>query len=55
MTIIDTHQHYWKYDPVNYAWINDDMAVIRQDFLPADLQPVLAANGVAASIAVQAD
>lgn len=55
MTIIDTHQHYWKYDPVNYAWINDDMAVIRQDFLPADLQPVLTANGVAASIAVQAD
>lgn len=55
MTIIDTHQHYWRYDPVHYAWINDEMAVIRRDFLPADLQPVLTANSIAASIAVQAD
>lgn len=55
MTIIDTHQHFWRYNPVNHAWINDDMALIRKDFLPADLQPLMAANAVTACIAVQAD
>lgn len=53
--IIDTHQHFWKYDPIRYAWIDDRMHRIRRDFLPADLKPVLDANGVDGCIAVQAD
>jgi len=53
MLMIDSHQHFWKYDPVEYDWINDDMAVIRKDFLPADLGPVLAANGFNRCITVQ--
>ncbi len=55
MKIIDTHQHFWKYDPVNYSWINDDMQVIRKDFLPGDLAIVLKENRVDACVAVQAD
>ena len=55
MKIIDTHQHFWKYDPVNYSWINDDMQVIRRDFLPGDLATVLHENKVQGCIAVQAD
>ncbi len=53
--IIDAHQHFWHYHPVRHEWINDEMAVIRKDFLPADLAPVLAANGVEGCVAVQAD
>jgi L-fuconolactonase len=55
MKIIDAHQHFWKYDPVNYSWINNDMQVIRKDFLPADLEVELNENKVQGCIAVQAD
>jgi L-fuconolactonase len=52
---IDAHQHFWRYDAEAYAWITDEMSVLRRDFLPADLLPELSANGIDASIAVQAD
>jgi L-fuconolactonase len=52
---IDAHQHFWQYHPVRDAWITDDMSVIRRDFLPADLEPELAAAGMDGCIAVQAD
>ena len=51
---IDAHQHFWVYKPERDSWITDDMAVIRRDFLPADLEPVLAANAVDGCVAVQA-
>jgi L-fuconolactonase len=52
---IDSHQHFWKFDPVRDSWINDDMKVIQKDFLPEDLQPVLEANGFEGCITVQSD
>jgi L-fuconolactonase len=52
---IDSHQHFWRYDPVRDAWITDAMAVLQRDFLPARLAGELTANGMDASIAVQAD
>jgi L-fuconolactonase len=55
MITIDAHQHFWKYDPLSHSWIDDAMAVIRKDFLPEDLAPVLKANEVDGCIAVQAD
>jgi L-fuconolactonase len=55
MTIIDTHQHFWKYDPVNYSWINDEMQVIRRDFLPGDLAVVVNEEKLLGTVAVQAD
>jgi len=55
MYTIDAHQHFWKYHPHTHGWINDEMAVIRQDFMPADLAPVLAANQVDGCVAVQAE
>jgi L-fuconolactonase len=51
---IDTHQHFWRYDPQRYSWIDDDMPQLRRDFLPDDLEPLLTANGVDGCIAVQA-
>lgn len=53
--ILDSHQHFWHYELPKHNWIDDDMAVIRRDFLPDDLRPILAANGVDGCIAVQAD
>lgn len=55
MTIIDTHQHFWKYNPVNYSWINDEMQVIRRDFLPGDLAVVVNEEKLLGTVAVQAD
>lgn len=53
--IIDSHQHFWIYDPVRDSWIDETMSVIRKDFLPKDLKPILEANNVDGCIAVQAD
>lgn len=52
---IDAHQHFWRFDPVRDAWITEAMQVIRRDFLPADLAPLLKAAGVDGCVAVQAD
>jgi L-fuconolactonase len=51
---IDSHQHFWRYDPRRDAWITDEMSVLKRDFLPEDLIPQLHANHVEGSIAVQA-
>jgi len=53
--VIDSHQHFWKYDPVKYAWIDDSMKILQKDFLPADLGPILNNNEVDGCVAVQAD
>lgn len=51
---IDAHQHFWRYSPEEYSWIDDSMRAIRRDFLPADLAPALASAQLDGSIAVQA-
>lgn len=53
MLRIDSHQHFWKYDPVRYDWIDDNMSVIQKDFLPEDLEPILKANRFDGCITVQ--
>lgn len=53
--IIDSHQHFWKYDPVRHDWINNEMAILKRDFLPADLQKIYQEAGVDGCVAVQAD
>lgn len=52
---IDSHQHFWHYEPEKHAWIDDDMAAIRRDFTPADLKPILDRSGFKGCVAVQAD
>ena len=53
--IIDSHQHFWNYDPVRDAWIDTSMGAIKKDFLPKDFFPILKANTIDGCIAVQAD
>ena len=55
MIKIDSHQHFWKFDPVRDSWIGKEMAVIQRDFMPLDLKPVMDKNGISGCIAVQAD
>ena len=43
---IDTHQHFWHYPPRKHTWMSADMPGLKRDHLPADLEPVLAANGI---------
>jgi L-fuconolactonase len=38
---IDAHHHLWKYSAAEYGWISPEMSVIRRDFLPADLEPLM--------------
>ena len=52
---IDSHQHFWKYDPSIHGWINDSMHKIKKDFLPEDLMPLLLDNQFLGCVAVQAD
>src|ERR1700761_3080083 len=51
---IDAHHHLWRYDPAEYGWINEKINVLRRNFLPADLEPLLDRAGIAGAIAVQA-
>jgi L-fuconolactonase len=50
---IDAHQHFWRYNPHEYGWIDDSMASLRRDFLPSDLEPELQRNGFEGCVAVQ--
>ena len=52
---IDSHQHFWNYEPVKHEWIDDDMAIIRRDFSPSDLKKVYQENTIDGCVAVQAD
>jgi len=53
MPRIDAHQHFWQFDPVRDNWVTEDMSVIRRDFLPADLLPLLQRNEIDGSVLVQ--
>jgi len=51
--MLDSHQHFWRYDERQYPWIPKD-SPLHRDWLPADLEPLLKATGLKGSIAVQA-
>jgi L-fuconolactonase len=51
---IDAHHHFWKYNPVEYDWIDASMAMIRCDFLPPDLKRELDNVGIDGAVSVQA-
>ena len=52
---IDSHQHFWRYDPERDGWITEEMAVLKRDFLPEELIQRMREAGVDRTIAVQAD
>lgn len=51
---VDSHQHFWRYDPVEYPWIGPDLDILKRDFLPLDLEPILQSENFDGCLAVQA-
>ena len=52
---IDAHQHFWKFHPTMNTWITDEMSILRNDFLPANLEPLLKENGFDGCVLVQSE
>jgi L-fuconolactonase len=55
MPRIDAHQHFWRYSPQTHGWIDDNMAVLKRDFLPEHLAPLLHERTYDGCVAVQAE
>jgi L-fuconolactonase len=51
---IDAHHHFWRYNREEFAWIDESLAELRRDFLPADLEREVSAVGVDGVVSVQA-
>lgn len=51
---IDSHHHFWRYDPREYGWIGPTMTALQRDFLPEDLAEELSAVGIDGVVSVQA-
>lgn len=52
--VIDSHQHFWDTTKLDYPWMPPPPSVLQRNYLPEDLEPLLAANGVDATVLVQA-
>ena len=52
--IIDSHHHYWHYNPEEYNWIDDSMKAIRKDFVPEMLEKTIQEAGIDGVISVHA-
>jgi L-fuconolactonase len=51
---IDAHHHLWRYNKAEFAWIGDEMALLRRDFLVPDLLRATGEVAIDATIVVQA-
>jgi L-fuconolactonase len=54
MKKIDSHLHFWRYDPKEYTWISEQMPQLRQDRLPEHLRMELEQHGFHGCVAIQA-
>jgi L-fuconolactonase len=52
--IVDSHQHFWDLDRVEYPWLVPEYGPIFRSFGPEELAPQLAAAGVDRTVLVQA-
>jgi L-fuconolactonase len=51
---VDAHQHFWALMRTDYGWLTPALGPIYRDFSPSDLEPLLAAQGIGATVLVQA-
>ncbi len=51
---IDSHHHFWNYDPVEYSWMNENMGALKRDFGPLDLKKEIDAVEIDGVVSVQA-
>ena len=52
--IVDSHQHFWDLEKVEYPWLVPDYGPIYRTFTPAELEPQLQAAGIDRTVLVQA-
>jgi L-fuconolactonase len=52
--ILDAHHHLWAPARGDYGWLTPDLTALYRDYLPPDLDPLLAANGIDGTVIVQA-
>ena len=51
---IDSHQHFWQYNPEEHVWMTDELSVLKRSFMPVDLEPLLESINFDGAIVVQA-
>jgi L-fuconolactonase len=51
--VVDAHHHFWDPTRRDYPWMGDELAAIRRPYGPAELEPLLKAEGVDRSVLVQ--
>ena len=51
---IDAHQHFWDLSRFSYPWMPPEPGVLRRNWLPEDLRPVLFRNNFDGCVTVQA-
>jgi L-fuconolactonase len=51
---VDAHQHFWIYNPREYGWMGSGMGILKRDYLPPDLAPLLKPAAIDGTVAVQA-
>jgi L-fuconolactonase len=51
---IDSHQHFWDLSKLLYPWMPPAPSVLAKNYLPEDLQPILASNQMDGCVTVQA-
>jgi L-fuconolactonase len=52
---IDAHQHYWDVTRLEYPWMPPGDSILRRNYLPHDLAPVLERHGFEGTVLVQAN
>lgn len=51
---IDSHHHFWDLSRLDYPWMSPEPSVVRQNYLPPDLQPEIDSVGIDLTVIVQA-
>jgi len=52
--VMDSHQHFWDLSRFDYYWMPPGQNVLRRNYLPSDMLPLLRHNGVDRTVLVQA-
>lgn len=51
---IDAHQHFWRLERNDYAWLTPELTELYKDFEPEDLLPLLNKHNIDGTVLVQA-
>ncbi|MEY4054009.1 MAG: hypothetical protein RL034_927, partial [Bacteroidota bacterium] len=51
--VIDTHMHSWDLQKVHYSWLDGDTSILAQNYYPSNIEGLLSAAHVKATVMVQ--